>query len=294
MVLVIWTTEGDWTSEWESSWLCYLLGEAVEHKHVPDLSFVPEEFSVVIANTKTSAKLTALTAYLQRFSVNYGLIHLSDESYLPDYSFYAHEKCAWVWRNYWHPIFDTMKKVKCFALGYKKGFALEEYPVLERKNVWCFSGDIKYRHPERIQALNCFNRELPGGVCIIEEGNSFTNRVTGLDTEGYRNMFLSSQFALCPPGNINLDNFRICEALEVGCIPVVTRKTMQQNYTPCYWVRLFYTMEYRLPFIIGEDWMDCVRKVKEVIRDGGVEEMRRECLEFWRGYKEGLKRGMGV
>jgi hypothetical protein len=45
-----------------------------------------------------------------------------------------------------------------------------------------------------------------------------------LNIEDYAQLLSETIFAPCPAGWENLDSFRVCEALEAGCIPIVERR----------------------------------------------------------------------
>jgi hypothetical protein len=49
------------------------------------------------------------------------------------------------------------------------------------------------------------------------------NGPDSLSIEEYRNLFLNTTFMPCPKGCWNFDCFRVCEALECGCISIVEK-----------------------------------------------------------------------
>ena len=291
MVHIIWTTPGEHTSEWESSWLCYLFGDAVtSHIHDPKFERLPMFHSVIIVNPKTPESNVATNTYLQRYEtagIPYGLIHLSDEFLNCDYRFYQNLQCKFIYRNYWHTAL-CKGKVSCFPMGYKIGFTdgLQEKQknVLLRKNMWCFSGNLKYRHPERVRGLQVFS-VLPGGACNIEQGDSFSNPITGLSTPDYQDLLTNSVFALCPPGNIHLDSFRIYEALEAGAIPITLTCTAQQPCSPSYWTYVFNTTN--IPFIVENTWEQCLEKVRYFLTyPDELKVLQKACIQFWQERKK--------
>ena len=263
-VNVIWATGcKQHDTEWEYDWVCELLGDVhrpIQMVSDPQLSELPKDHAVIIFNAKDAQRGDKLSRYIQAYETAqkpYVLIHISDEYYMFfDYSVYGNRMCKAVFRNYWHPAFDRMSHVHTFGLGYKNGFWQDfkgpnphELDSATRVKAWCFAGKLDMRQPERTQAVYTFMDVRP--YTLIEEiGDSFTDRRTGLATNEYRHMFLQSKFALCPVGNINLDTFRLYEALECGCIPVVTKKTQFQNYDPSYWVHVF--GQHDIPFIVGD------------------------------------------
>jgi hypothetical protein len=289
----IWLTEGDHRTEWECDWLREVFGptwEQLEHVHDPHLALLPREKAILVFHMKSGEQARQIVAYLvgyEQAGVPFGLVHLSDEFYSNDYRPYELSMCRWVWRNYWHPAL-TLPKVRFFALGYKKGFC-DGSDEGRRSHPWCFAGNVQHRHPHRAHAIRVFTQGLPQGKCILEEGNSFSNRVTGLDTPEYRDMFASSWFALCPPGHVNLDCFRTYEALEAGAIPVMTATTPQQSYAPSYWHRIFDGMG-PLPFVVEDTWEHCLATVRRLLESPvELQAMQSRCREFWQEYKKELR-----
>jgi hypothetical protein len=289
----IWLTEGDDETEWESDWLQEICGptwDHLEHVHDPHLALLPREEAILVFHMKSGERARQIVAYLSRYeqsNVPFGLVHLSDEFYSSDYRPYEFSMCRWVWRNYWHPAL-ALPKVRVFALGFKKGFAAA--PAEDAKaHPWCFAGNLKHRHPDRAHALRVFLPGLPQGRCVLEDGDSFSNRITGLDTPAYRDMLATSWFALSPPGNVNMDSFRIYEALEAGAIPVVTATTQQQSYAPSYWHRIFDGMG-PLPFVVEDTWEHCLATVQRLLESHvELEGMQSRCCEFWQEYKKDLR-----
>jgi hypothetical protein len=288
---------------WEKDWLSELFnGIETEIKWYTDndLSLAPMKNAVIVFNVKSTVRGEQIAQYLQRYEdqgVHYVLIHLSDEFYSWfDYMQYMNKYCTAVFRNYWHPQLQA-PHLHTFALGYKRGFwdgYTKEHPSVINGNsrtlTWCFAGNVSQRHPDRHNCITLFADTMPHKL-VIEVGDSFSNVQTGLSTSDYRDMFLAAKFALCPIGNINMDTFRIYEALECGCIPVVTKRTSLQDYEPSYWVHLFGVADEReIPFVLADTWDDCKRKVNEIVSNPqAYEDMRGKVNAFWMSYKQRLK-----
>jgi hypothetical protein len=102
-----------------------------------------------------------------------------------------------------------------------------------------------------------------------------------------------SKFALCPIGHCNLDTFRIYEALDAGCVPVVLKQTKMQMYEPSYWHVLF--GEDDVPFVLGETWDECQRKVRVLLGDVGLYlDVRKRTNEFWARAKAKWRRELSM
>ena len=127
---------------------------------------------------------------------------------------------------------------------------------------------------------------LPEGACVIEQGDSFSNPTTGLNTIQYQDLLSNSIFALCPPGNVHLDSFRIYEALEAGAIPIALGRTAQQPERPSYWVYVFNSPE-GVPFIVEDTWEACLDRVRSLLSNPiALEKMQNDCKTFWQKCKK--------
>ena len=50
---------------------------------------------------------------------------------------------------------------------------------------------------------------------------------SGVPVSDYRKLLGQAVFALCPEGDRHLDTFRLCESLELGCLPLVVERQGQ-------------------------------------------------------------------
>ena len=290
MIHVIWATPTPMNEDWESDWIHELFEnvENVEWHTDNHLTLSPMKNAVIVYNIKDSDRLQKIVNYLHAYEdarIPYGLIHLSDEFYNTYYAMYQYPHCKFVYRNYWHKDL-TLPNVRFFALGYKRGFCMKTGDTHRDgpSFTWCFAGNMKTRHPERQNGLERFKERVPNGYIVLEEGDRFSNRVTGLDTSKYRQMLENSIFAFCPPGNVNIDSFRICEAMECGTIPVVLSKTIGQD---TYWTSLFETNT--LPFVCEPTWDACIDKMNQLLADDSWKLVSKQVNEFWAAYKNRMK-----
>ena len=87
----------------------------------------------------------------------------------------------------------------------------------------------------------------------------------------------STQFLPCPNGFFHPETYRLYEALECGCIPIV-----ENAYQ--YYDRLFP----KNPFIKIDKWIDA----KSIIINWNIEEInkkQKECESWWSVYKANLQ-----
>jgi hypothetical protein len=257
---------------WETDWLRLIFGAVITDVVVDDRAGVAADRSIIVDRL-----MSAETALYYRRNHEHGvrqvLVHLSDEFYADDCS--AYRWCQRVYRNYWTPVVTDLDPVSFFALGYKTGFATAEppRPAAERPYVWSFVGDP---HKTTRALMRRHMRTVPGGFEHLISGWDSSD---SLSTDDYRRVLDQSVFAPCPAGTVNLDCYRVYEALEAGCIPIVMRRP---GYD--YFDRLLPGH----PMPVVQDWAMAPGLVTSLIDGGGCEALRQACQSWWTGYKSQL------
>jgi hypothetical protein len=260
-------------NEWESDWLSRIL---------PGLPTVDPNRPVEEAAGRTVVVIDNFIAggradfYRRAYEAGCRIVlfHLSDERFKDDHSIYRW--CHTVFRNYYSPILQRQTNVFFFALGYKSGFAVDKphVPIESRRYSWSFAGDPN--KSTRLAMLTAM-RSLGGG---IEHLTSNFASPDALDISRYREMMSRSLFVPCPMGWVNLDSFRVYEALEAGCIPIVERRSEFDYFTeafgPC-------------PFPSVRSWNEAVGIVNDIRQRQLTEQLLLECHLWWTKYKSDLK-----
>ena len=196
------------------------------------------------------------------------LIHLGDETggrnLLSIYSNFDY-----VWRTFCSGRYFKNDKVSCLPIGYKSGVELNKKSE-ERQYKWAFIGtphkssrhdllfqlsDIK---PSFFFKTKKFNKE-------ILEVNEMTKILT--DTE----------FIPCPNGFVHPETYRLYEALECGCIPIV-----ENAYK--YYDRLFPNN----PFLKVDRWIEAKKIIKNW-KKNQTKQKQEECKLWWSQYKKKLQ-----
>ena len=90
-------------------------------------------------------------------------------------------------------------------------------------------------------------------------------------------VFSSTQFMPCPNGFFHPETYRLYEALQCGCIPIV-----ENAYN--YYDRLFPGN----PFIKIDKWAEALPIIKSWENDQVIKKQK-ECKEWWRNYKNELQ-----
>ena len=196
------------------------------------------------------------------------LIHLGDESGAYDSSL-IYNKFNYVWRAFCLNRYFNNKKVSCLPIGYKSG-TLFKKEIVERKYKWAFLGTP--HKSSRHDLLFQFSDIEPS---FSHKTKKFNNKI--LEVSKMNEILTSTEFIPCPNGFVHPETYRLYEALECGCIPIV-----ENAYK--YYDRLFPNN----PFIKIDRWIEA----KPVIREWGddqIKQKREECRTWWSQYKNQLQ-----
>lgn len=132
----------------------------------------------------------------------------------------------------------------------------------DRNLDWFFCGQVNHERREQcVQELKYLkdSRESPNGVYLTTDG--FGKEV--LSQEEYVAHLAKSKIVLCPSGIETPDTFRLYEALEAGCLPVVDAfATRNQSFG--FWKYLFND---DAPFPIVDYWDKLPQLMPELLRD---------------------------
>jgi hypothetical protein len=272
---IIWCLESQDEIDFSRDWLKEILGFEKEYFLIPDFKYniFTDNSFIVFSSEKKSEKFET---YLQEWNnkgLNYSVVHLSDEAYSHNYDFYRIAKK--VIRNYYHAKYlNPNRNVKFFPLGYKSGLK----PVIRERNFkYNFVGQLK---SDRYEMKSCFD----GSGTFYRFTQKWNDNVFGMNILEYSEVLSSSIFTLCPRGWVNLDSFRICEALECGSIPIV----VLDNDGSDYYQNIFPNH----PFIISSSW----KENYEIAENMDPEEIFNKQLEtknYWDDLKGSLKLSIG-
>jgi hypothetical protein len=275
-IRLIWLCPGP---AWETDWIHEVLSGTQRTIHeIYDGNYETIlDNSIIVSSYPDKAKYQKYYQAFRDRGYKFAIIHLSDEAYEHPHDFY--NGAQFVLRNYWHEYLNN-NNVLAFPLGYKERF-WDNYPkempippIRERKYTWSFAGTIQ--KTTRL-AMYANMRKIPNH--FVHEIPHFAAS-TMLPVNQYRDLLLNTIFVPCPKGNINLDSFRVCEALECGCIPIVEKSPYD------YFAHLFG----QYPFIAVNNWKEAPAIVKRLLADPkSLEELQTRCYNWWKDYKNSLK-----
>ncbi len=190
------------------------------------------------------------------------LFHLGDEAGLDQSKIY--KSCNYVWRTFCSNKYFENQQVKCIPIGYKSG--LKNKKKSERKYKWAFTGTP--HKSSRHDLLYQFSDIEP---FFCHKTQKFNEKI--ISVEEMSEVLSSTKFVPCPNGFFHPETYRVYEALECECIPIV-----ENAYN--YYDRLFPDN----PFIKVNKWADA-RPIIQGWDEDEIKKKQNECKNWWNKYK---------
>jgi Exostosin family len=255
----------------EREWVTRMFGSLIS-EHIADgsNSIVMDNCLLIdqYLHTKQSEYYRAFRPHRNAF-----LLHLSDEQFHGGYEAYAN--FTGVFRNYWSAIFNPAS-VKILPLGYSNGLARRVQPKLasERQYLWSFAGEAsRASRPEMVAALKSISPHL---CCATDKKGTIA-----LAPKTYRELLEDTVFAPCPMGRLNLECFRLYEALESGAIPIVERRATLDYFTKLLGPN---------PVMEIRSWASARDKIRSLAADPPrLNQLQREISSWWDVHKQTVK-----
>ena len=194
------------------------------------------------------------------------LFHLGDESGIYDFSS-AYNNCNFVWRFFCSNKFFKNDKVQCIPIGYKSGVINKNN---KREYKWSFVGTP--HKTSRHDLLFQFSDIKPS---FSHKTQKFDQKI--ISVSEMSEILSSTEFMPCPNGFVHPETYRLYEALECGCIPIV-----ENAYK--YYDRLFPNN----PFIKVDKWVEA-KFIVNNWSEKKIKEKSEECTIWWKEYKNKLK-----
>jgi len=195
------------------------------------------------------------------------LIHLGDESGMYDLNS-IYENCDYVWKTFCSSKYFNNKRVSCLPLGYKSGTILKHPSA--KKYKWAFIGT---QHKSSRHDLLFQLSDIKPSYCY--KTKKFD--VQPLETSKMSEILSQTEFLPCPNGFVHPETYRLYEALECECIPIV-----ENVYK--YYDRLFPNN----PFLKVDKWSEAKSLIQEW-KPQQVEKKREDCKVWWKQHKTNLQ-----
>lgn len=148
---------------------------------------------------------------------------------------------------------------------------------VERPLDWFFSGQIT--HARRIACATEL-RKMKNGRLIENAG--FWQ---GLPRAAYYAAMASAKIIPCPSGPTTPDSFRMAEALEAGCLPIVDGTCPREGYPEGFWKNIF---GYEPPFPVIYDWATLPQVMEKALAEWPKN--RDIACKWWQLYKGEMKK----
>jgi alpha(1,3/1,4) fucosyltransferase len=243
----------------EKEWIEELLG-----KRMVDIQ---TEVPIVLYQRPYCDKLKETLAAWPAFT----LIHLSDEDARDPIDIYSWPACKGVVRNYLRKIpLNAQSKVVTIPLGYH-WHPLTKTQAHKKDLVWSFIGA---EHHGRTVKLNPFKGIEPN-KCILQKTWNSSEKC---EEDEVVDSLVRSLCVPCPRG-VNVETFRLYEALEAGCVPIVVEETGSAEY-------LAYLKRF-LPIATSPDWPTAARVVHGLSKQLDLyKEYRKSLMTGWASMKQ--------
>ena len=257
---------GLYHKNYSDKWIYEILNK-IEFETIQSEKDLEHEDILIIVDSSIENKEELYTK-LELICSKMFLIHLGDETFAYDLSM-VYNKFNYVWRTFCSNKYFNNKKVSCLPIGYKSGIFFKK-EIGKRKYKWAFLGT-----PHKSS-----RHDLLFQLSDIEPSFSYKTKKFNkkiIEVSKMNEILISTEFIPCPNGFMHPETYRLYEALECGCIPIV-----ENAYK--YYDRLFPNN----PFLKVDRWIEA----KPIIRewgDGKIKKKREECRTWWNLYKNQLQ-----
>jgi hypothetical protein len=145
---------------------------------------------------------------------------------------------------------------------------------------YMFAGQVN--HPRREECVAVLEQHLPlYPSSVLVKTDTFGKEA--ISYPDYLGMLARTKIALCPSGIESPDNFRLYEALEAGCLPVVD--AFSTNFqTPGFWQYLFGG---DVPFPVVSYWDKLPEMLPQLLAEWP--ERSAKCFGWWQQKKREIK-----
>ena len=246
-------------------WIYELLNK-IKYNIVKDEIGIEKDDVLIIVDSSLEEK-TELYTKLKLICSKIFLFHLGDESGAYDLS-KIYKNCNYVWRTFCSNKYFENSNVKCIPIGYKSG--LLDKQKNERKYKWAFTGTP--HKSSRHDLLFQFSDIKP---FFCHKTDRFDEKIISVDEMS--EVLSDTEFMPCPNGFVHPETYRLYEALQCECIPIV-----ESAYQ--YYDRLFPNN----PFIKVNKWTDA-RPIIKGWDKVQIRKKKEECKIWWNNYKNKLQ-----
>jgi len=246
-------------------WIYEIL-KRIKYNIIENETDLKKEDTLIIVDSSIEKK-AELYLKLKLICSKIFLIHLGDETGEYDLSS-VYQNCNHVWRTFCSNKYFVNNKVTCIPIGYKSGvFNINKN---SRKYKWAFAGT-----PHKSSRHDLLFQLSGIEPFFCHKTKKFDQKIISVDK--MNEALCSTEFLPCPNGFFHPETYRVYEALECGCIPIV-----ENAYK--YYDRLFP----RNPFLKIDMWADAKPIIKNW-QQNQIIKKRNECINWWDNLKNKLQ-----
>tara|TARA_Y100001970_G_scaffold256098_1_gene333476 strand:+ start:1393 stop:2283 length:891 start_codon:yes stop_codon:yes gene_type:complete len=256
---------GQYHKKSSDKWIYEIL-KKIDYKIIENEDALENDDILIIVDSSVEEK-NELYTRLKLICSKIFLFHLGDEFGFHNLST-VYSNCNHVWRSFCSSKYFKNDKVNCIPLGYKSGVLNKKKD--KRKYKWAFTGtphkssrhDLLFQF-SGIKPFFCHKTEKFG--------------VKNLSVDEMNEVLSSSEFLPCPYGFFHPDSYRLYEALECGCIPIV-----ENAYQ--YYDRLYPNN----PFLKVDKWGDA-KSIMQAWGNDQIKKKQEECIIWWSKQKNNIQ-----
>lgn len=251
-------------------WILNLLSK-LEIEIINDTQNLDENESLIIVDHMISTKESFYFDLSNKVKKIF-LIHLGDEGGAEKKDL-VYSLCEHIWRTFSLPMFKNLKNVTSIPIGYKCDPIKDNINILKRNYKWSFLGTT--HGSSRYDLLNKHKNITPNFINLTE---NFSGKKS-MDTNDYYKILNNSIFAPIPHGYFHPETYRLYEALEAGCIPIIENPfQFFDNFLP------------NNPLLSVNSWEDSSTIIKKYLENKkDIEILRNKINDWWTQHKENLK-----
>ena len=251
-------------------WILNLLSK-LEIEIINDTQNLDENESLIIVDHMISTKESFYFDLSNKVKKIF-LIHLGDEGGAEKKDL-VYPLCEHIWRTFSLPMFKNFKNVTSIPIGYKCDPIKDNINILKRNYKWSFLGTT--HGSSRYDLLNKHKNITPNFINLTE---NFSGKKS-MDTNDYYKILNNSIFAPIPHGYFHPETYRLYEALEAGCIPIIENPfQFFDNFLP------------NNPLLSVNSWEDSSTIIKKYLENKkDIEILRNKINDWWTQHKENLK-----
>lgn len=252
------------------TWILNLLSK-LEIEIINDTQNLDENESLIIVDHFISTKESFYFDLSNKVKKIF-LIHLGDEGGAEKKDL-VYSLCEHIWRTFSLPMFKNFKNVTSIPIGYKCDPKQDKIDILKRNYKWSFLGTT--HGSSRYDLLDKHKNIIPNFINLTED---FSGKKS-MDTNDYYKILNNSIFAPIPHGYFHPETYRLYEALESGCIPIIENPFKFFDY---------FLPNNPLPSVNSwEDSSTIIKKYLENKKD--IEILRNKINDWWTQHQENLK-----